>query len=180
VEVEAYLGADDPASHAFHYRRHAQNESLYLEPGTWYVYRSYGVHWCANLVAGPPGQGAAVLLRAIEPVEGLETMKRRRGLSDVAQLGAGPGRLCQALGITRTRLDGRPITGSDAGVVAGTPLDPEAIASTARIGITKAAEWPLRFVLRGSPWVSGRRAAHQAPDNEAGASPKTRPGQKSR
>ena len=171
VEVEAYLGADDPASHAFRYRRHAQNESLYLEPGTWYVYRSYGVHWCANLVAGPPGQGAAVLLRAIEPLEGLETMKRRRGLRDVAQLSAGPGRLCQALGITRRRLDGQPMAGSDALVVAGAPLDPEAIASTVRIGITKAAEWPLRFVLRGSPWVSGRRAAHQPPENEAGASP---------
>jgi DNA-3-methyladenine glycosylase len=180
VEVEAYLGADDPASHAFRYRRHAQNESLYLEPGTWYVYRSYGMHWCANLVAGPPGQGAAVLLRAIEPVEGLDTMKRRRGLDDVARLGAGPGRLCEALGITRTRLDGRQMTESAARIVAGPSLGPEAIASTVRIGISKAAEWPLRFVLRGSPWASGRRAGHLRPQKEAGASPKTHPGEESR
>ena len=155
VEVEAYLGADDPASHAFRYRRHAHNASLYLGPGAWYVYLSYGVHWCANLVAGPPGLGAAVLLRAIEPVAGLEAMKRRRGLTDALRLGAGPGRLCQAMGITRTRLDGQMMPRSAARVLSADSPGPDAILATARIGITKAADWPLRFLLRDSPWASG-------------------------
>jgi DNA-3-methyladenine glycosylase len=157
VEVEAYLGAEDPASHAYRLRRHARNASLYEAPGTWYVYLSYGMHWCANLVAGPPGLGAAILLRAAEPVSGLDTMRRRRGLSAERQLCAGPGRLCQALGITRERLDGRMMSASAAVVLAGAPPEPGDILATPRIGITRAAEWPLRFVLRDSPWLSGRR-----------------------
>lgn len=177
VEVEAYLGADDPASHAFRYRRHAQNQSLYLGPGTWYVYLSYGMHWCANLVTGPPGRGGAVLLRAIEPLEGLEAMKRRRRLRDVARLGAGPGRLTEALGITRARLDGRMMPESEARILAAPAVQSEAIASTPRIGITKAPDWPLRFVLCGSPWVSGRAAgSERRRESRAGASPKTHPG----
>jgi DNA-3-methyladenine glycosylase len=163
VEVEAYLGADDPASHAFRHRRHAHNGSLYLEPGTWYVYLSYGMHWCANLVAGPSGSGAAVLLRAIEPLAGLEAMRRRRGLSETARLGAGPGRLCEALGITRTRLDGRAMSRSPARIIAREPPDPVAILATPRIGISKAADWPLRFLLRDSRWVSGGQGRRRMP-----------------
>jgi len=155
VEVEAYLGAEDPASHAFRYRRHAHNGSLYLGPGTWYVYLSYGMHWCANLVAGPSGLGAAVLLRAIEPVAGLPAMKRRRGRTESAVLGAGPGRLCEALGITRPRLDGQPMRKSPARILAGVAPDPDMIVATPRIGITKAADWPLRFLLWDSKWASG-------------------------
>lgn len=176
VEVEAYLGGEDPASHAYQYRRHAHNGALYEAPGTWYVYLSYGMHWCANLVAGPAGQGAAVLLRAIEPVEGLEAMRRRRAQRDPYRLGAGPGRLCEALGITRSRLDGRPMPGSFARVLAGAGPSPDAVLTTPRIGITKAADWPLRFVLRDSPWASGRRGLNgNAPESEPGAGPKTRP-----
>jgi DNA-3-methyladenine glycosylase len=158
VEVEAYLGAEDPASHAYRYRRHAHNGSLYLGPGTWYVYLSYGVHWCANLVAGPAGSGAAVLLRAIEPLEGQATMMRRRGQRSLSTLGSGPGRLCQALGITRERLDGQQMPGSLARVVARPGPVEDEILATPRIGITKAPDWPLRFVVRGSPWASGGRA----------------------
>ena len=157
VEVEAYLGAEDPAAHAYQFRRHAQNQSLYLGPATWYVYLSYGMHWCANLVAGTEGHGGAVLLRAIEPLEGFPAMKRRRNQNDLSQLGAGPGRLCQALGITRERLDGRFMPESSARVVAGATVEESEILVTPRIGITKAANWPLRFSLRGSPWVSGSR-----------------------
>jgi len=159
VEVEAYLGAEDPASHAFRYRRHAQNQSLYLPPGTWYVYLSYGMHWCANLVSGPPGLGAAVLLRALEPVEGLSAMRRRRRVTSAEQLCAGPGRLCQALGITRPRLDGCVMTRSSAVIYRGERPSPAEIVLTTRVGITRAADWPLRFMLRESRWVSKARVA---------------------
>jgi DNA-3-methyladenine glycosylase len=156
VETEAYLGALDPASHAFAYRRFAGNQSLYSPPGTWYVYRSYGIHWCANLVAGPPGEGAAVLIRALEPLEGLALMRRRRGLSRDQQLCAGPGRLCEALGVTRA-LDGLRMRASPVLVLQGEPVPDSLIARTPRVGITRAAAWPLRFVVRGSPWTSGSR-----------------------
>jgi len=151
VETEAYLGRDDPASHGYRDRRHAQNESLYGPPGSWYVYLSYGMHWCANLVCGPRGHASAVLLRALEPVEGLHTMRRRRaGVAD-RQLCSGPGRLCEALGITRS-LDGRMMRRSDVKVRSAEGL--HEIVASRRIGITKAADWPLRFVVSGSPWAS--------------------------
>jgi DNA-3-methyladenine glycosylase len=153
VEVEAYLGASDPASHAYRFRRNRQNESIYGPPGSWYVYRSYGVHWCANLVTGPPGEGAAVLIRALEPVEGLDVMRRRRGGVDDLLLCSGPGRLCQALGITRS-LDGSAMRGSAAVVRQGPGLSPREMTTTPRIGITRAAEAPLRFVLRESSHLS--------------------------
>ncbi len=156
VETEAYLGAPDPASHAFDYRRSAANQSLYAPPGTWYVYRSYGIHWCANLVAGPPGEGSAVLLRALEPLEGLALMRRRRDLSRDQHLCSGPGRLCEALGVNRA-LDGLAMRGSPVLVLAGEPVPRALVARTPRIGITRAAEWPLRFAVRDSPWVSGPR-----------------------
>ncbi len=157
VEVEAYLGVGDPASHAFQYRRHRQNEALYGSPGTWYVYRSYGMHWCANLVTGPPGQGAAVLLRALEPLEGLTAMCRRRGRAAARELCAGPGRLAEALAIDRA-LDGQPMRRSRAVIRAGArALDPAEIDVTPRIGITRAADWPLRFTVRMSPWLSRGR-----------------------
>lgn len=145
VEIEAYLGDEDPASHAYRGRRHAGNASIYLPPGTWYVYRSYGVHWCANLVCAPQSRGAAVLLRGLEPLEGLETMRRRRGGAVVARLVDGPGKLCQALGISRT-LDGRPMPSSTVVVIRGDPVPDHEVKITPRIGITRAADWPLRFV----------------------------------
>jgi DNA-3-methyladenine glycosylase len=155
VETEAYLGYDDPASHGYRHRRHAQNEALYGPPGSWYVYRSYGMHWCANLVCRARGDGSAVLLRAMEPVHGVEVMRERRGLSDLALLCAGPGRLCQALGITRLGLDGRMMRLSPVVVLARNGWDGEVEVSP-RIGITKAADWPLRFTAAGSPFVSRR------------------------
>jgi DNA-3-methyladenine glycosylase len=158
VEVEAYLGAADPASHAYQFRRHAQNQALYGPAGSWYVYRSYGVHWCANLVTGPAEQGGAVLLRALQPVEGLDLMRRRRGVRQEQLLCAGPGRLTQALGITRALLDGRGMRSSSAVVLKGSPISDSDIDRTGRIGISQAADWPLRFVIRGSPWVSRRSA----------------------
>jgi len=153
VETEAYLGYDDPASHGYRHRRHARNEALFGPPGIWYVYLSYGMHWCANLVCGEPGQASAVLLRALEPVAGMEAMRERRGLAADRQLCSGPGKLCQALAITRD-LDGTPMRRSPVRVLGHDgPRLPTAVA-TPRIGITKAADWPLRFVVAGSPWTS--------------------------
>lgn len=147
VETEAYLGFDDPASHAFRGRRHARNEAIFGPRGSWYVYRSYGIHWCCNLVADREGLGAAVLVRAVEPVAGLDTMRRRRGSSVAeSQLASGPGKLCQAFGIT-DRLDGRMMADSSAVILPG-PVPPDRrIRQTPRIGITKAVRWRLRYVL---------------------------------
>lgn len=156
VETEAYLGATDPASHAWNYRRHPANEALYGRPGDWYVYLSYGIHWCANLVTGPRGSGSAVLLRALEPIEGIPRMRRRRGGVDTGELCAGPGRLCQAMGITRT-LSGQAMRASAARILVGEQAPDVAIVATPRIGITKAAEWALRFTIRDSRWVSRPR-----------------------
>ena len=153
VETEAYLGHEDPASHAFGHRRHAQNEALYGLPATWYVYRSYGMHWCANLVCQSSEQGSAVLLRALEPIAGLETMRvRRRGVVD-RELCSGPGKLCQALGMTRG-IDGVPMRRSAVQVRRGMPAGTMQIVAGPRVGITRAAEWPLRFMESGSRWVS--------------------------
>jgi len=145
IETEAYLGVDDPASHAYRGRRHARNESLYGPPGSWYVYRAYGIHWCANLVCDGPGPGGAVLLRAMLPAEGVATMRRRRGGVRDRDLGNGPGKLCQALSISNA-LDGRPMRDS-AVLMVGATRETHAVQVTARIGITKAAEWPLRFLI---------------------------------
>ncbi len=151
VETEAYLGVTDPASHGFGGRRNVHNASIFGSPGLWYVYRSYGMHWCANLVAAREGEAAAVLVRALEPVEGLEAMRDRRGAVADRHLCSGPGKLCQALGITR-ELDGRMMQEADVVVVRG--ARPARVAATRRIGITRAADWPLRFVEAGSPWLS--------------------------
>jgi len=153
VETEAYLGYDDPASHGYLHRRNARNQALFGPPGSWYVYLSYGMHWCANLVCQRTGLASAVLLRALEPVQGLETMRRRRGPVSDRELCSGPGKLCQALGITRD-LDGMKMSRSPVLVHRPRSSEREAMVVTSRIGITKAADWPLRFVVSGSRWLS--------------------------
>jgi DNA-3-methyladenine glycosylase len=159
VETEAYLGRDDPASHGYQLRRNSRNEALYGPPGQWYVYLSYGIHWCANLVCRSQGLGSAILLRALEPVDGLDVMRRRRGVEGVRQLCSGPGKLCQALGITRELLDGVAMPGSAVQVLGDQSSAKAEILVTPRIGITKAAEWPLRFVVAGSRWSSGKNSS---------------------
>lgn len=161
VETEAYLGYRDPASHGYRHRRNQRNEALFGPVGSWYVYLSYGIHWCANLVCGVEGEGSAVLLRALEPVDGVEAMRRRRGLSVDRQLCSGPGKLCQALAISR-ELSGLAMGGSGVTVMRETLAAPTAFAVTPRIGITQAADWPLRFIAAGSPWIS-RRTVRLAP-----------------
>lgn len=155
VETEAYLGYRDPASHGYLHRRNERNAALFGPPGSWYVYLSYGIHWCANLVCEAEGTASAVLLRALEPVEGIARMRERRGRVDDRDLCSGPGKLCQALGITRA-LDGRMMPGAEVVVLPGAVALPVEVAVTPRIGITKAADWPLRFLVQGNPHVSGR------------------------
>ena len=153
VETEAYLGYDDPASHGYRHRRHARNEALFGPPGLWYVYLSYGMHWCANLVCQQAGLASAVLLRALEPLTGIEIMRRRRGGVPDGELCSGPGKLTQALGISR-ELDGVRMSRSEVRVRRPDSIEAVAITASPRIGITKAADWPLRFCLAGSPWTS--------------------------
>jgi len=155
VEVEAYR-EDDPASHSFGGPR-GRNVVMFGPPGHAYVYRSYGVHWCLNLVCESEGRGAAVLLRALEPSAGLDEMRRRRHLQDVRLLCSGPGRLTQALGVTREH-DGLPL---DAAPFAFSPPTVAVHVDTReRIGITKAVERPWRFVSTGTQFASrGSRAS---------------------
>ncbi len=153
VETEAYLGYDDPASHGYLHRRNARNGALFGPPGSWYVYLSYGMHWCANLVCQRAGMASAVLLRALEPLAGLDIMRQRRGGVADRDLCSGPGKLTQALAITRN-LDGSRMPGSEVLVRRPGSLAEIAVAATPRIGITKAADWPLRFHHAGSPWTS--------------------------
>lgn len=149
VEVEAYA-PDDPASHAS-CGRTARNASMFREPGTLYVYRSYGLHWCTNVVCEPPGVGAAVLLRALEPTRGVELMRERRGGVRDRHLCAGPGRLSQALAITSV-CDGLTITESPFALEPPDGL--VAIATTTRVGISRATDRPWRYVVSDSSWLS--------------------------
>jgi len=150
VEVEAY-GQQDPASHGFRGET-ARNASMFGPPGHAYVYRSYGVHWCLNLVCEAEGVAAAVLVRALEPRIGIGAMRRRRGLEDERLLCAGPGRLCQALGVTRDH-DGLPLDAPPFALLVDAGLRSEVVAGP-RIGISHAAELPWRYGLAGSRFLS--------------------------
>lgn len=146
-EAEAYLGREDPASHAWNGRRHAQNEGLYRPAGWWYVYLSYGVHWCANLVCCPAGMGSAVLLRGMIPLGGIPVIMRRRGDVAPRELSNGPGKLTVALGMARMH-DQQPMRSSPVVVRVAAAVPDSEVLVTPRIGITKAVDWPLRFLWR--------------------------------
>ncbi len=174
VETEAY-DQDDPASHTFAGRT-ARNAAMFGPPGRAYVYRSYGIHWCLNFVCRSAGHGAAVLIRALEPVAGLDTMRERRGVDSLRLLCSGPGRLCQALGVTRD-LDGARLDRKPFRIVARAQDAAVVVAAGERIGISKAREQPWRFVLVGSPYLSrplpssstlARRVAQVASDQSPG------------
>ena len=150
VEVEAY-DHEDPAAHGFGNRRTARNASMFLPGGHAYVYRSYGIHWCLNIVCGDAGTAGAVLLRALEPRKGLDVMRERRGLADPRLLCSGPGRLCQALGVTREH-DGLQVDRPPFELRAR--RDEVEIVRGPRIGITKAADLPWRYGLAGSRFLS--------------------------
>ncbi len=156
VETEAYVGPHDPACHAAGWRRTARTETLYAPPGRAYVYFTYGMHWCLNVVTEPAGYPAAVLLRAAEPLEGLATMRRRRGAVADRALAAGPARLTQALGVDG-RLDGHDLAARPLWIAAGPRVPARRIAVGPRIGIRVAVDWPLRFWVTDDPFVSRSR-----------------------
>jgi DNA-3-methyladenine glycosylase len=149
VEVEAY-DHEDPASHGFRGET-ARNRSMFGPPGHAYVYRSYGIHWCLNLVCEEKGVAAAVLLRGLEPAYGVEEMRARRGLDEPRLLCSGPGRLCQALVVTGEH-DGLPLDRPPFELRARED-EPELVAGP-RVGITQAADLPWRYGLAGSPFLS--------------------------
>ena len=150
VETEAYRGADDPASHA--YRLTPRSRIMAGPPGIAYVYFTYGNHYCLNVVTEPEGRAAAVLLRGVEPVEGIHLMAARRGTAQPRLLASGPGRLTQAMGVTR-RQNGWDLTRPPLFVADGRPGQ-RRIATSPRVGIRRAADRPWRFYLRENPFVS--------------------------
>src|SRR5215471_19038158 len=157
VEVEAYLGADDPAAHAA-IGKTPRNAVLFGSPGHAYVYFIYGNHYCLNVSCLPDGTPGGILFRALEPVAGAETMLEMRGLaegSDLRRLTSGPGRLAEAFGITRERDNGKDLTDSRSDLYLaddGTPAP--RVLVTKRIGITKAADRPLRYIVAGNKFLS--------------------------
>lgn len=166
VEVEAYLGdGTDPASHA-HRGPTARNRSMFGPAGTLYAYRSYGIHTCVNVVCGPVGHAAAVLLRAGEPVCGVERMRTHRGLGDGVShrlIASGPGRFAEALGLTLAH-DGHSLLGDPLSILPAGPDGPRPQRETGpRIGITKAADLPLRFFDGASDCVSRYRSGGKRP-----------------
>lgn len=144
TEVEAYGGADDPASHAYGGRT-ARNASMFEPRGTLYVYRSYGMHWCANVVTGPEAEPSAVLIRAGIPIDGIETMKHRRGR--IRNLTDGPGKLCSALGVTGDH-DGTSVVDGPVRLIVGSLSGTVGIEAGPRVGISRAVDRPWRFVAR--------------------------------
>jgi DNA-3-methyladenine glycosylase len=152
VEAEAYA-PHDPASHSFGGPTR-RNTTMFGPPGRLYVYRSYGIHWCANVVCADEGVGAAVLLRALQPTEGIDAMRERRGVEDARLLAAGPGRLTQALGISGEH-DGLDLQRSPFVLVP--PARSVEVVASPRVGITHATEQVWRYSLAGSTFVSRPR-----------------------
>jgi DNA-3-methyladenine glycosylase len=153
VEVEAYVGPNDPAAHGYGNRLTPRNAALFGPPGTCYVYFIYGMHWCFNAVTEHDGYPAAVLVRALEPTAGIAVMAERRGVDDTKILCAGPARLCQALGITG-EVNARSMERGPVRVFRSRDGPPGDIVAGTRIGVSRARSWKLRFAVRGSPWLS--------------------------
>jgi DNA-3-methyladenine glycosylase len=168
VEVEAYLGKDDPASHSFAGRT-PRNAVLFGPPGYAYVYFIYGNHFCLNVSCLPDGVAGGILFRAVEPLSGIEEMARLRNVPidsprDLRKLTSGPGRLAEAFGITRERDNGKDLTSLSSDLfITDDGYRVRRILTTPRIGITKAAERPLRYVLAGNEFVSGPKIRELKP-----------------
>jgi DNA-3-methyladenine glycosylase len=158
VETEAYLGEHDLACHAA-VGRTARTEHLYGPPGISYVYFIYGMYWCFNAVTREEGQPSAVLVRALEPLDGIALMHRRRPrIKNDVDLTNGPGKLCTALGITGAHT-GKSLQRKPLVIREGERVPDDQVEVTPRIGITKSADWPLRYFVRGNRFVSGGKTA---------------------
>lgn len=166
VEIEAYMGTGDPAAHAY-IGPTARNRVLFGPPGHAYVYFIYGNHYCLNASCMPEGKAGSVLFRALEPLAGIAEMERARGLRGAGTsrqvlrlLTSGPGRLAEAFGITRPRDNGKDLTDGNSDLfLADDGYRTRQVVRTARVGITKAAERPLRYVIEGNEFVSGKKTA---------------------
>lgn len=152
VETEAYLGSSDPAAHSYRGET-PRTKTMFGEPGRAYVYFTYGMHTCLNVVTAPSGTGDAVLIRALEPTTGIDIMQRRRQRDDIHRLCSGPAKLVQALGVTLTDNGQDFLSGSRLRLV-GDSVEQDRVAVSPRIGIKKAADLPLRFFIKGSKFVS--------------------------
>ena len=157
VETEAYRGTDDPASHSFRGKT-SRNEVMFGKPGITYVYFTYGNHHCLNIVTEKTDIPAAVLIRAIEPLKGLESMKRNRSVEKIIDVASGPGKLTKAFQITR-KDNNIDVTDSSSNISIHTPIEEKSfqIIQTTRIGIRLAQELPWRFYIKGNPHVSKRK-----------------------
>jgi DNA-3-methyladenine glycosylase len=154
VETEAYTGEEDLACHAAAGRT-ARTETLYGPPGRAYVYFVYGMHWCVNAVTRRTGLPSAVLIRALEPLDGIAAMRRRRGVTRDRELTNGPAKLCEALAITGAH-NGVSLQTSPLRILSGDGVLDSDVAVTRRIGISRAVEEPLRWIVRSSEFVSGK------------------------
>ena len=164
VEVEAYLGADDAAAHAAAGRT-ARNDVIFGPPGHAYVYFIYGVHYCLNISCMPEGDAGCILIRALEPIAGISAMAKARELHDLdlklprnlQKLASGPGKLCEALGITRERDNGKDMLAADSDLqVVNDGFKTGKVAVTSRIGISKSADMPLRYLIAENAFVSAK------------------------
>jgi DNA-3-methyladenine glycosylase len=153
VEVEAYHGETDEACHCYH-RRTPRNEVMFWEPGHCYVYLIYGLHYCVNVVTEAAETGAAVLIRALQPVDGIPLMTKRRGGVPEKSLTNGPAKLCQSLGIDSSLLGHHLSTSENIWIEPGLPSSRFSVQSSTRIGISKATELRWRFLVADSPWIS--------------------------
>jgi DNA-3-methyladenine glycosylase len=162
TETEAYSGATDPASHA--YRGMTPRNAVMFGPaGHLYVYRSHGLHWCANVVTGTDGTASAVLVRAGRVIEGEDLARRRRGgTAEDARLARGPGNLCQALGVTAEHNGTDLLTGTSVALSEGEPVPAALIRVGPRVGVSRAHDWEHRFYLAGDPTVSAYRLSPRA------------------
>ncbi|WP_436846235.1 DNA-3-methyladenine glycosylase [Streptomyces shenzhenensis] len=162
TETEAYSGSADPASHAYRGRT-PRNAVMFGPAGHLYVYRSHGLHWCANIVTGADGIATAVLIRAGRVVEGEELARERRGGKvESARLARGPGNFCQALGITAEHNGTDLLTGASVTLSAGEPVPAALVRVGPRVGVSKAHDWQHRFFLAGDPTVSAYRLSPRA------------------